>query len=219
MNKASVRARIEEIGIIAAVRVAEAERAQYAAEAVNRAGIPIAEITLTVPDALGVIAHLAKSYPDLVVGAGTVLDAEQAQRCLDAGARFLTSPGFVREVVEFAAKHDVISLPGATTATEAIAAWRAGADFVKIYPCSHLGGPSYIRALKTPLPQISFMASGGVTLQNGAEYLSAGAAVLGVGSDLIPASALRARREEQIAELSRRFLAMVHGARAARHRM
>lgn len=218
MNKELVRARIEEIGIIAAVRVSASEQALYAAEAVSRAGIPIAEITLTVPNALGVIAHLAKAYPNLIVGAGTVLDADKAQQCLDAGATFLTSPGFVREVVEFAVQHEVVSLPGATTPTEAIAAWKAGADFVKIYPCSHLGGPSYIRALKVPLPQILFMASGGVTLQNGADYLHAGAAVLGVGSDLIPVSALKARRDEQIAELSRRFLAMMNGARAARQK-
>jgi 2-dehydro-3-deoxyphosphogluconate aldolase/(4S)-4-hydroxy-2-oxoglutarate aldolase len=218
MNKALVRARIEEVGIMAAVRVSASEQALYAAEAVSRAGIPIAEITLTVPNALGVIAHLAKNHPALVVGAGTVLDAEQAQQCVDAGATFLTSPGLVMEVVEFAVKNEVTSLPGATTATEAITAWKAGADFVKIYPCSHLGGPSYIRALKVPLPQIPLMASGGVTLQNGADYVHAGAVVLGVGSDLIPVSALKARREEQIAELSRRFLAMMNAARAARQK-
>lgn len=214
MNKADVRARILEIGIVPAIRVSAPEQALFAAESVSRAGIPIAEITMTVPNSVGVIAHLAKWQPDLIAGAGTVLDTETAQRCLDAGAKFLTSPGLVMEVVEFAVKNDIVVFPGVLTPSEVIAAWKAGADFVKVYPCAQVGGYGYIRALKIPLPQIPLMASGGVTLQNGSDFIHAGADVLGVGSDLVPLGALRARRDEQIAELARRFLGMVKGARA-----
>jgi 2-dehydro-3-deoxyphosphogluconate aldolase/(4S)-4-hydroxy-2-oxoglutarate aldolase len=151
VKKDEVRARIEEVGIIPAVRVSSADEARFAAEAVNRGGIPIAEITMTVPNATEAIAGLTRSIPQMIVGAGTVLDTETARRCLDAGARFLTSPGLVLEVVEFAAKHEVVVFPGALTATEVITAWKAGADFVKIYPCGQVGGDSYIRALKTPV--------------------------------------------------------------------
>src|ERR1700730_17289930 len=129
MKKEEVRARIEEIGILPAIRVSAEDRALFAAEAVNRSGIPIAEITMTVPGAIDVISHLAKSFPEMIVGAGTVLDKDTAGRCVDAGARFLTSTGLVLEVVELAAKKDVVAIPGALTPTEVIAAWKAGADF------------------------------------------------------------------------------------------
>jgi 2-dehydro-3-deoxyphosphogluconate aldolase/(4S)-4-hydroxy-2-oxoglutarate aldolase len=214
MNKVEVRSRIEEIGIVPAVRVTTAEHARFAAEAVNRSGIPIAEITMTVPNAIEVISHLAKSVPEMVVGAGTVLDIETAQRCLDAGAKFLTSPGLVMEVLEFAVKNDVVVFPGALTPTEVITAWKAGADFVKIFPCAQVGGASYIRALKVPLPQIPLVASGGVNQLTAANFIRAGATALGVGAELIPHEALRIRREEQIHELARRFLNIVKGARA-----
>ena len=214
MNKAAVRAHIEEIGIVPAVRVNDAEQARYAGEALVRAGIPIAEITMTVPKGIEVIAHLAKSLPDMVVGAGTVLDAEMAERCIDAGAKFLTSPGLIMEVVDVAVKRQVVVFPGALTASEVIAAWKAGADFVKIYPCAQVGGYAYIRALKVPLPQVPLIASGGVNLQNGGNYLLAGAAALGVGGDLIPRDALERRHEQQIHELARRYAALVKETRA-----
>jgi len=213
MEKSEVRARIEEIGIIPAVRLADTAHAQYAAEAVNRAGIPIVEITMTVPGAVDLIAELARSLPEMIVGAGTVLDRDTAHRCIDAGARFITSPGLVFEVVEFAVKKGVVVFPGALTPTDVIAAWKAGADFVKIYPCAQVGGPSYIRALKIPLPQVPLIASGGVNQQTATNFILAGASALGVGSELIPHEALRRRHEEQIGELARRFLSMVKEAR------
>ncbi len=218
MKKAEVRARIEEIGIIPAIRVSKVEHALFAAEAVNRAGIPIAEVTMTVPNALDVISQLAKSLPEMVVGAGTVLDTEMAQRCLDAGAKFLTSPGLVMEVVEFAVKKDVVIFPGALTPTDVIAAWKAGADFVKIFPCAPVGGPSYIQALKVPLPKVPLIASGGVNQQSAANFIRAGATALGIGSELIPHEALQRRQEAQIHELARRFLAMVKNTRAEQTR-
>jgi 2-dehydro-3-deoxyphosphogluconate aldolase/(4S)-4-hydroxy-2-oxoglutarate aldolase len=214
MIKPEVRSRIEQVGLIPAIRVTTPEHARFAAEAVNRAGIPIAEVTMTVPNALDVIAHLARSLPDMVVGAGTVLDLETAQRCLDAGARFLTNPGLLLDIVEFAVKKDVVVFPGALTPTEVITAWKAGADFVKIYPCSQVGGHTYIRALKGPLRQVPLIASGGVNQATAANFIRAGASALGVGAELIPAEAIRNRREEQIHELGRRFLAIVKDARA-----
>jgi 2-dehydro-3-deoxyphosphogluconate aldolase/(4S)-4-hydroxy-2-oxoglutarate aldolase len=214
MKKVEVRARIEEIGIIPAIRVSRPELARFAIEAVNRAGIPIAEVTMTVPNALDVISQLAGSLPEMVVGAGTVLDTETAQRCLDAGARFLTSPGLVMEVVEFAVKKDVVVFPGVLTPTDVIAAWKAGADFVKVFPCAQVGGPAYIRALKVPLPQVPLIASGGVNQQSTANFIRAGATALGIGSELIPHEALHRRQEAQIHELARRFLAMVKNTRA-----
>ena len=135
MKKDGVRARIEEVGIIPGVRVSSAADARFAAETVNHAGIPIVEITMTVPGAIQVITSLSKNFPEMIVGAGTVLDTETAKRCLDAGANFLTSPGLVLEVVEFAIKNDVVVFPGALTPTEIITAWKAGANFVKIFPC------------------------------------------------------------------------------------
>jgi 2-dehydro-3-deoxyphosphogluconate aldolase/(4S)-4-hydroxy-2-oxoglutarate aldolase len=214
LTRAEVRARIEEIGIIPAIRVSAPERARFAVEAVCRAGIPIAEITMTVPGAIDVIAHLAHSFPEMIVGAGTVLDTETARRCLDAGARFLTSPGLVMDVVAFALKNDVVVFPGALTPSEVIAAWKTGADFVKVFSCAHVGGHSYIRTLKTPLPQVPLIASGGVNQQTAGNFILAGATALGIGAELIPQEALYRRNEEQIYELARRFLAMVKDARA-----
>ncbi|MGA2037823.1 MAG: bifunctional 4-hydroxy-2-oxoglutarate aldolase/2-dehydro-3-deoxy-phosphogluconate aldolase [Bryobacteraceae bacterium] len=214
MKKAEVRARIEEIGIIPGIRVSTPERARFAAEMVNRAGIPIAEITMTVPRALDVISHLAKTLPDMAVGAGTVLDAETAWRCLDAGATFLTSTGLVLEVVEFALKHDLVVFPGAMTPTDVIAAWKTGADFVKVFPCGPLGGPAYIQSLKLPFPQVPMIATGGVNQRTAGNFILAGATALGIGAELINPEALPVIKEEQVQELARRYLGMVKAARA-----
>jgi 2-dehydro-3-deoxyphosphogluconate aldolase/(4S)-4-hydroxy-2-oxoglutarate aldolase len=218
LTRIEVRNRIEEVGIIPAVRVSTPEHATFAAEAVNRADIPIAEITMTVPNAINVISHLARSLPDMVVGAGTVLDGETAKRCLDAGAKFLTSPGLVMEVLELAMKSDVVYFPGVLTPTEVITAWKAGADFVKIFPCAQIGGPAYIRALKVPLPQVRVIASGGVNQTTAVNFFTAGATAVGIGSELIPPEALPRRNEGQIRELARRFLNIVKYAREERDR-
>lgn len=214
MKKDEICARIEEIGIIPGVRTSSAADARFAAEAVNRAGIPIAEITMTVPEAIEVIAGLTKSIPEMIVGAGTVLDIETAKRCLDAGAKFLTSTGLVLEVVEFAVKNQVAVLPGALTPTEVIMAWKAGADMVKIFPCGHLGGENYIRALKAPLPEVPLIASGGVNQQTALNFILAGAAALGIGGELIPRESVQKRQEDRIHELARRFRKLVKEARS-----
>jgi 2-dehydro-3-deoxyphosphogluconate aldolase / (4S)-4-hydroxy-2-oxoglutarate aldolase len=219
LTRAEVRARIEEIGILPAVRVSAPERARFAVEAVNRAGIGVAEVTMTVPHALDVISEMSRSLPDMVIGAGTVLDAETARRCVDAGAQFLTSPGLVLEVVEFAVKNDVVVFPGALTPTEVIAAWKAGSDFVKIFPCAEVGGHTYIRTMKVPLPQVPLIASGGVNQQTAVDFILAGATALGIGGQLMPQEALYRRDQTQITELGRRFLNLVKEGRAQKENL
>ena len=213
MTKQEVRARIEEIGIIPALRVRTPEDALFAAEAVDAGGIPIVEVTVTVPGALEVLERLAQN-PAIIQGAGTVLDLGWARRCIDAGAQFLTSPGFDPKIVEFAAHEGVVSMPGALTPTEVMNAAKAGADFIKIFPCGQLGGPSYIRALKSPFPDLRFIAAGGVTQVTAADYIWAGAAAVGIGSDLIHRDAIRKKERNWIVELARRYVSMVNQARA-----
>jgi 2-dehydro-3-deoxyphosphogluconate aldolase / (4S)-4-hydroxy-2-oxoglutarate aldolase len=213
MERNAVRIGIENTGIFPGIRVKTAEQALYAAETLYHAGIPVAEITMTVPGAIGVIRKLAQSFPEMIVGAGTVLDKESAQRCLDAGARFLTSTGLVAEVVEAALSRNVVAIPGALTPTEVIAAWKAGADFVKIYPAAPVGGDMYIRSLKVPLPQVKLIAAGGVNQQNATRFIAAGASALGVGVELLPRDAIQRRQDHRIHELARRFLGYVAEAR------
>jgi len=181
MERNAVRTRIEEIGIFPGIRVKAADQALYAAETLYHAGIPVAEITMTVPDAIEVIRKLAQSFPEMIVGAGTVLDKDTAERCLDAGATFLTSTGLVPEVIESALKRNIVAIPGALTPTEVIAAWKSGADFVKLYPSAPVGGDMYIRSLKVPLPQVKLIAAGGVNQQNATKFIIAGASSIGVG--------------------------------------
>lgn len=214
MTRKEVRARVEEIGIIPAVRVASEEDAVFAAESVFHGGIGVVELTMTIPGAFEVIAKLARTTPSLIVGAGTVLDLHTARRCLDAGAAFLTSPSLDLGIVEFGAEQDALVIPGALTPTEVAAAARAGADLIKIFPCSQVGGPSYIRALKAPFAHLSLMASGGVLPQSGVEYIRAGAVALGIGNYLIPPDAVRAKNEKWIRELCIRFLGVIREARA-----
>jgi 2-dehydro-3-deoxyphosphogluconate aldolase / (4S)-4-hydroxy-2-oxoglutarate aldolase len=214
MNKEQVRARIQEVGVIPALRVQSAEDALFAAEAVCDGGIPIIEVTMTVPGAVKVIYELTRKSGGIVVGAGTVFDLDSAQRCLDAGATFLTSTGFDLEIVEFAKKRNVVVFPGAMTPTEIMLAWKAGCDFVKVFPCAEVGGPNYIRALKAPFPQIPLIASGGVNQQTVAEFIRAGATAVGIGGDLIHQDAIKNRQREWIHELARRYLTMVRQARS-----
>lgn len=214
MNKETVRTRIEQIGIVPAIRLSSAEDASFAVDAVSESGIPIAEVTMTTPGAIEVISKFARNKPELIVGAGTVLDVETARRCLDAGAKFLTSPGVNIQVVDFAVKHDVVVFPGALIPTDIMAAWHAGADFVKLFPCSLLGGPSYIRTLKTPFPQIPLIATGGITQGNAADFILAGAVAVGIGRDLINPMAVRRREVDWIGELAGRFLQIVKSARS-----
>jgi 2-dehydro-3-deoxyphosphogluconate aldolase/(4S)-4-hydroxy-2-oxoglutarate aldolase len=213
MNKEEVHAKIMEIGILPGVRTSSAAEARFAAETIAKAGIPIVEITMTVPGAIDVISHLVHNLPEVIVGAGTVLDIETAQLCLKAGAKFLTSPGLDLEIVQFARKENVLMMAGALTPTEVIMAWRAGSDFVKIFPCAQVGGDSYIKALKGPFPQVPLIAAGGVNQQTATAFVLAGAAALGIGGELVPRAAIELRQPERIRELARRFLNLVKMAR------
>lgn len=214
MNKEEVRARIEEVGIVPAVRLRSAEDAWFATRAIAEGGIPIVEITMSVPGAVEVIAELARQDPELIVGAGTLFDVETAAKCLDAGAKFLTSPGLDLSIVEFARKKEEVVLAGALTPTEVTQAWKAGADFVKIFPCSQLGGEDYIKALKGPFRHVPLIAAGGVNQMTAANFILAGASAIGVGGELVPEEAIRLRQEERIHELARRFVGFVTKARA-----
>jgi 2-dehydro-3-deoxyphosphogluconate aldolase/(4S)-4-hydroxy-2-oxoglutarate aldolase len=213
MNKEQVRARIQEIGIIPGIRVSSPQDALFAAEAVASGGIPIVELTMTVPGAIEVIAHLVRHAPELIVGAGTVWDTEMARRCLDAGAMFLTSTGLDIQTVEFAVRENVVVFPGVLTPSEVMMASKAGADFVKIFPCSQLGGAPYIKALKAPFPQVGLIASGGVNQQNAADFFLAGATAVGVGAHLIPKKAIELRQPHRIHELAVRLVNIVKSAR------
>ena len=215
VDKQKARSRIEEIGIVPVVRASSPREACIAAEAGCKGGIPIVEITMTVPGAIEVIRELAKSCgSDVLIGAGTVLNAEDARRCIDAGAQFLVTPGFNRATVEFAARESKLIMAGALTPTEIIEAWTAGSDFVKVFPCGQVGGAKYIKALKGPLPQIPLVPTGGVNLSTAAEFIEAGAAALGIGGELVQPEALKSNKPELIVETARKFLEIVATARA-----
>ena len=213
MKRDEVCALIKDIGIIPAIRVASVEDAHFATDSVCQAGIPIVEITMTVPGAVGLIAHLARFHHKVLIGAGTVLDTDTARQCVDAGARFLTAPGFELELVEFAAKENLAVLPGALTPTEVVKAWKAGSDFVKVFPCAPVGGDRYIKALKTALPQVPLIAAGGVNQQTAVDFILSGASALGVGTELIPSEAIERRQSKRIRELALRFIRFVKEAR------
>jgi len=215
MDKQKVRERILEIGIVPVVRASSAGEACIAAEAVCQGGIPIVEITMTVPGAVELIRELVKNCgSEVLIGAGTVLNADDARRCIQAGAQFLVSPGLNLQTVAFAAQEKILIMPGALTPTEVMAAWDAGADFVKVFPCGQVGGAKYIKALKGPFPQIPFIPTGGVNLNTAAEFLEAGSVALGIGGELVQADALKANKPEIIVENARRFLAIVQHTRA-----
>jgi 2-dehydro-3-deoxyphosphogluconate aldolase/(4S)-4-hydroxy-2-oxoglutarate aldolase len=213
-KREEVCARIREIGILPALRVPSAEDALFAAGEMLKYGIGVVELTMTVPGAIGVIRELARTSPELLVGAGTVLDIETARACIDAGAAFVTSPGMDPKIVEFTVRHNVAAIPGALTPTEVIMARDAGADLIKIFPCAQVGGPSYIKALKAPFPHVPFIASGGVDQVTASDFIRAGACALGIRGKLIPPEAIEHRDQNWIEELAGRFLGIVQRTRA-----
>jgi 2-dehydro-3-deoxyphosphogluconate aldolase/(4S)-4-hydroxy-2-oxoglutarate aldolase len=213
VQKHEVRGWIEEVGLVPAVRVYSAEDALFAADAIFRGGIPIVEIAMTVPGAMKVISHLVQHTPQMVVGAGSILDTETARLCLEAGAQFLTSDGLYPELVDFATREGAVVFPGALTPTEVVTAWKVGCDFVKVVPCAQIGGETYIRSLHKMFPRIPLIAAGGVNQQNATSFILAGAVALGIGRELIPEDAIRRRQADRIGELARRFVGFVKSAR------
>jgi 2-dehydro-3-deoxyphosphogluconate aldolase / (4S)-4-hydroxy-2-oxoglutarate aldolase len=213
LTKNEVRARILQIGIVPAVRVSSEHVARFAAEAVAAGGIPIVEIEMTVPGALDVIKYLVEHIPDMTVGAGSVYDTETARRCIGAGAQFLTTDGLDVSIIEFANREEIAVWPAALTPTEVISAWKAGPDFVKVFPCAPVGGDSYIRILKKAFMHIPLIAAGGVNQQTAQKFIVAGASALGVGGELIPEDALRLKQAARIRELAHRFVKFVKEGR------
>jgi 2-dehydro-3-deoxyphosphogluconate aldolase/(4S)-4-hydroxy-2-oxoglutarate aldolase len=206
--------RIGETGIVPVIRAANPAEASRAVEAVCAGGISIVEITMTVPDAPRVLREVARANSDFLIGAGTVLNAKQAEICIDAGARFLVSPGLSSEVLHTAAKHGVLAIPGAFTPTEVMAARELGADVIKIFPCASGGGPSHIKALKAPFPDCRFIPTGGVTLKNAEDYFAAGAFALGIGAELADLAALRRNEPHKLTDAAKSLAAIVHKHRA-----
>lgn len=215
MKKSEVIAKIIEIGVVPVVRANSADEAMRAIEAIKEGGVPILEITMTVPGAVKVIEQVADKYGDeVVLGAGTVLDPETARACILAGATFVVSPALNLKTIELCQRYSVPICPGALTPTEVVTAWQAGADFVKVFPCSAMGGASYIKGLKAPLPQIELIPTGGVNLNTAADFIKAGSSALGIGADLVDLKALREGNAAKITESAKQFVQLVKDARA-----
>jgi 2-dehydro-3-deoxyphosphogluconate aldolase / (4S)-4-hydroxy-2-oxoglutarate aldolase len=206
---------IRDVGIIPVIRAPSAEAAVAVVEALFRAGLTIAEITMTVPNAIDAIRAVARRFPgEVLVGAGTVTDAEMARRAVDAGAEFIVTPCLVPEVIDAAHRAGVAVLPGALSPGEVFEAFRLGGDMVKVFPVQSVGGAAYLRALRGPFPDIPLVPTGGVTLGNIAEMFEAGAAAVGVGTELIATDALARRDYAAVAALAEQFLAAARQARA-----
>ena len=214
MDKQAVVRRIREVGVVPVVRASSAEEAMRVVEAIKEGGVPVLEITMTVPRAVRVIEKLADCYgSEVVVGAGTVLDAETARACILAGASFVVSPALNVGTIELCRRYSVACMPGALTPTEVVTAWQAGADVVKVFPCGALGGAKYLKSLKAPLPQVEMIPTGGVSLKTAAEFIEAGALALGVGADLVDTKAIRAGEAVKVTEAARAYVAAVRAAR------
>ena len=215
MDRAEIIKQIEEIGIVPVVRAASADEAMRAIDAIMAGGINVLEITMTVPGAVKVIEEVVTRYgSDVLVGAGTVLDPETARACILAGSQFVVSPALNLETIAMCRRYGVPICPGALTPTEVITAWTAGGDFVKIFPCGSMGGASYLKNLKGPLPQVKMIPTGGVSLKTAADFIKAGASALGVGTDLVDVKAIREGNAHIVTERAKQFVEIVKEARA-----
>ena len=216
MNKREVMQRIGEVGLVPVVRANSADEAMRVTDANKEGGVSVLEITMTVPGAVRVIEEMAKRYGDeVLVGAGTVLDAETARTCILAGANFIVSPSLNLDTIELCRRYSIAVCPGALTPTEVVTAWQAGADVIKVFPCSAVGGAKYLKAIKAPLPQIELIPTGGVSLSTAAEFIQAGALALGVGADLVDTKAIRAGEPEKVTQAARKYVEIVREARAS----
>jgi 2-dehydro-3-deoxyphosphogluconate aldolase/(4S)-4-hydroxy-2-oxoglutarate aldolase len=215
MNKAEIVKQIEDVGLVPVVRASSADEAMQVIEAIKAGGVNVLEITMTVPGAVRVIEKVADKYgSEVLVGAGTVLDPETARACLLAGAQFIVSPALNLDTIDLCHRYSAPVCPGVLTPTEVVTAWSAGADFVKVFPCGSVGGASYIKNLKGPLPQIKMIPTGGVSLKTAADFIKAGANALGVGTDLVDVKAIRAGDAGVVTERAKQFLEIVREARA-----
>jgi 2-dehydro-3-deoxyphosphogluconate aldolase/(4S)-4-hydroxy-2-oxoglutarate aldolase len=204
---------IERAGVVAVIRLHDPTQLRPVVDALIHGGIQALEVTMTVPRAVDAIAALAPSLPDgFLLGAGTVLDGDSALRAIEAGARFIVSPVFRRDVLTASHRLDTAAIPGCFTPTEILDAWEAGADIVKVFPATSLG-PAFFKDVRAPLPQVKLMPTGGVSLENAGEWIRAGAVAVGIGSALVDPKAVEAGAFETIADNARRVLARVRQAR------
>jgi 2-dehydro-3-deoxyphosphogluconate aldolase / (4S)-4-hydroxy-2-oxoglutarate aldolase len=215
MKKNEIVQRILETGLVPVVRASTADEAMRAIDAIKEGGLSVLEITMTVPGAIKVIETVVERYgKDATVGAGTVLDAATARQCILAGASFIVSPSLDLETIATCKRYSAPVFPGALTPTEVVTAWSAGADCVKVFPAGAVGGASYIKALKAPLPQVDLIPTGGVSLKTAADFIKAGSSALGVGADLVDVKAIREGQAKLITERTRQYLEIVREARA-----
>ena len=214
MRHEQIIAAIRDIGVVPVVRTSTAESAIKAIQAVYRGGIRAAEITMTVPGAIKALEKLADEFGDkIVLGAGTVLDPETCRACMLAGAQFFVTPALKHSTIEMAKRYSKVILPGALTPTEVLTAWEAGADFIKVFPASAVGGAKYIKALKGPFPHIEMVPTGGVSIETTPDFLKAGAAAVAAGTELIDEKTIQEGRYEVFEERARLFVAAVKSAR------
>lgn len=216
MQKAEVLKSLREIGLVPVLRAESETQALALASAIAAGGVTVLEVTMTVPGAIRVMRRLAEQRPDILIGAGTVLDAETARMCILEGAQFIVSPALKLSTIDMCHRYGIAVLPGALTPTEIVTAWEAGADVVKIFPASALGGAKYLKSVKAPLPQVEMIPTGGVSLATAAEFLEAGAFALGVGADLVNLKAIAEGHPETITESARKYLAIVREFRKTR---
>lgn len=209
LSKSEVLQEIRRIGLLPVLRAESEDQALALAEAIAAGGVTVLEVTMTVPGAVRVMARLTKERPDILIGAGTVLDPETARICMLEGAQFVVSPALNVKTVEICQRYSVAVLPGALTPTEVVTAWQCGADIIKVFPANALGGAKYLKSLKAPLPQIELIPTGGVSLATAHEFLEAGAFALGVGADLVDTKAIAAGQPETITENARKYLEIV----------
>src|ERR1700678_3638491 len=210
MEKAKVLGVLLEIGLVPLLRAESAEQALALAGAIAAGGVTVLEVTMTVPGAIHVMRKLAEARPDILIGAGTVLDPETARHCILEGAQFVVSPALNLQTIEMCHRYGVPVLPGALPPTEIVTAWQAGADVVKVFPASAMGGAKYLTALKGPLPQIEMIPTGGVMLGTAKEFLEAEAFALGVGSDLVNHKAMAEGKPEIVTDSARQYLKIVN---------
>ena len=216
MDKTKITQHMHELGLVPVLRASSAQEAITIADAIMAGGVNVLEVTMTVPGAIRVIEQLANHHGEkLLLGAGTVLDPETARSCILAGAQFIVSPALDLRTIELCRRYSVPIMPGALTPTEIVSAWQAGADVVKVFPCSALGGAKYLKALQGPLPQIHLIPTGGVSLATAEEFLAAGAFALGVGGDLVDAKAAREGRTGVITENAQKYISIVKKFRSA----
>jgi 2-dehydro-3-deoxyphosphogluconate aldolase/(4S)-4-hydroxy-2-oxoglutarate aldolase len=209
MTKTEVLHALRKIGLVPVLRAESEAQALALADAIAAGGVTVLEVTMTVPGAIRVMRRLAEERPDILIGAGTVLDPETARMCILEGAQFVVSPALNIKTIELCHRYGVAVLPGALTPTEIVTAWEAGADVVKVFPASSLGGAKYLKSVKAPLPQVELIPTGGVSLATASEFLEAGAFALGVGADLVNLKAIAEGHPEIITESARKYLAIV----------